>query len=116
MASSVFVWPGMFSFGTAPTIASGFGTSPTIPNSNGTAAFTINVGTGGAASSGVLTMPEATTGWVVDCVDITNAATAVTVQTAGTSTSVTLTNYSRTTGLATAWAASDIIRCKAMAY
>lgn len=113
MASSVFVWPG---WNNAPTIASGFGTSPTIPNANGTAAFTIDVGTGGTASSGVLTFPAAAVGWVVDCVDITNAATAVTVQTAGTTTSVTLSNYSRTTGLLTAWAASDIIRCKAMAY
>ena len=101
---------------TAPTISSGFGTSPSIPNANGTAAWTINVGTGGAASSGVLTMPTASTGWVVDCVDITNAASFVTVQTAGTTTSVTLTNYSRTTGLAIAWTASDILRCRATAY
>lgn len=101
---------------TAPTIASGFGSSPSIPSSNGTAAFTINVGTGGTATGGVLTMPAATTGWIVTCVDITNAAGAVTVQTAGTTTSVTLANYSRTTGLLTAWAASDIIRCIAIAY
>lgn len=101
---------------TAPTIASGFGTTPSIPNANGTAAFTVNVGTGGVASSGVLTFPTAATGWVVDCTNITNAATSVTAQTAGTTTSVTLANYSRTTGLLTAWVASDVLRCKAMAY
>lgn len=105
-----------FAINTAPTIASGFGTSPSIPSSNGTAAFTINVGTGGTASSGVLTLPAATTGWVLQCVDITNAATAVTAQTAGTTTSATIANYARTTGILTAWAASDIIRCSASAY
>ena len=101
---------------TAPTIASGFGASPSIASSNGTAAFTVNVGTGGSASSGVITLPAATTGWVLSCVDITNAATSVTVQTAGTTTSATIANYSRTTGLLTAWAASDVIRISAMAY
>ena len=102
--------------GTAPTIASGFGTSPSIASSNGSVAFTINVGTGGTATAGVITLPAATTGWVVHCLDITNGATAVTVQTAGTTTSATISNFSRTTGLLTAWAASDIIRCTATAY
>ena len=102
--------------GTAPTIASGFGASPSVVASNGTAAFTVNVGTGGAASSGVLTMPAATTGWVVQATDLTNAALFVTVQTAGSTTSVTLTNYSRTTGLAIAWTASDVLSCVATAY
>ena len=48
---------------TTPTISSGFGTTPSIVNSNGTAAFSINVGTGGTASSGVITLPAATTDW-----------------------------------------------------
>ena len=49
---------------TAPTISSGFGTGASISQANGTAAFTINVGTGGTASAGNLTMPAAPTGWV----------------------------------------------------
>ena len=102
--------------GTAPTIASGFGTTPSIASSNGSVAFEINVGTGGTATAGVITLPAATTGWVVHCLDITNAATSNTVQTAGTTTSATMSNFSRTTGLLTAWAASDIIRCTAVAY
>ena len=101
---------------TAPTIASGFGTSPSMASSNGSVAFTIDVGTGGTASSGVITLPASTTGWVVHCLDITNPASSNTVQTAGTTTSATISNYSRTTGLLTAWAASDIIRCTATAY
>ena len=101
---------------TAPTIASGFGTSPSISAANGTAAFTVTIGTGGSESTGVLTLPAASNGWVVMCVDITNAASFVTAQTAGTTTSATLTNYSRTTGLATAWTAGDVIRCLALAY
>jgi len=49
---------------TAPTILTGFGTGASISQANGTAAFTINVGTGGTASSGTLIMPAAPTGWV----------------------------------------------------
>jgi hypothetical protein len=98
---------------TAPTIASGFGTSPTIPNNNGTVAFTVNVGTGGSATSGVITMPAAPTGWNCSVNDITAAAAHVaynTRQTASTVTSVTVENQTTSTGAAVAWAASDILR------
>jgi len=94
---------------TAPTIASGFGTSPSIPTSNGTAAFTIDVGTGGAASTGVLTMPAATNGWACSVQNLSTPDSYITSQTATTTTSVSLKNYSRTTGLAIAWTASDIL-------
>lgn len=100
----------------APTITSGFGTAPSVVANNGTAAFTINVGTGGTATGGVIGLPTATTGWVVHVVNITNPSTSVTAQTAGTVSGVTITNFSRTTGLAGAWAASDILRCVAVAY
>lgn len=101
---------------TAPTIASGFGTSPSIPNSNGSCAFTINVGTGGTATGGVLTMPAATTGWACHVTNLTSAASLTVDQTAGTTTSITLASYSRTTGLLTAFNASDILRVVALAY
>ncbi len=104
---------------TAPTIASGFGTSPSITASNGTSAILINVGTGGSATSGVLTMPTASTGWVCTANDITAAAAHVaynTRQTASTTTSVTLENQTTSTGAAVAWAASDIVRVSCSAY
>ena len=99
---------------TAPTV-SGFGTSPSVPAGR-SAAFTIDVGTGGTASTGTITFPAATTGWIVSCYDVTTPASFVTSQTGGTTTTATVTNYSRTTGLATAWTASDILRCTGTAY
>ena len=105
----------LFVSATAPTV-SGFGTSPSVPNSNGTAAFSIDVGTGGTASTGTITLPAATTAWVVSCYDVTTPASYITHQTGGTTTTAAVTNYSRTTGLATAWTASDILRCHAAAY
>lgn len=99
----------------APTIASGFGTSPAI-TATGTFAFVITVGTGGSATSGVLTFPTAPTGWIVHCTDMTNPATNRTVMTASSATSVTLKNYNTTTGTETAWTAGDALYCIAMAY
>lgn len=102
-----------------PTIGSGFGTTPTIPSGASTAAFTVNVGTGGTATSGVITLLAATTGWNCFVNDITAAAAHVaynTVQTASTTTSVTLENQTKSTGAAVAWAASDILRVSCFAY
>lgn len=101
---------------TTPTLTAGFGTSPSVVSSNGSAAFTINVGTGGTANTGTVTLGAASTGYAASCSDITNPASAVTVQTGGSSSTITLANYARTTGLLTAWAASDVIRCLATAY
>jgi len=103
--------------GTAPTISSGFGTSPSIVANNGTAAFTINVGTGGTASSGVIGFPAATTGWAVHCDDVTtNSATVfITKQTGTTTTTATIASYSNLFA-AGIWAASDILVCQASAY
>jgi hypothetical protein len=92
-----------------PAIGSGFGTSPTISGAS-SAAFQVNVGTGGTASTGTVTFTtNAPTGWACAAVDDTNPATSDTVVTPLTSGSITLTNYVRTTGIAGAWAASDII-------
>lgn len=100
-----------------PTVSSGFGTSPSITG-NGASAFIVNVGTGGAATSGVVTLPTATTGWTVLCLDITSASNhtgLTTVQTASTTTSVTIESQN-SAGAATAWAASSLVRCIALAY
>jgi hypothetical protein len=106
----------LVSSGTAPTIASGFGTSPSITASNGTAAFEIHIGTGGTVSSGALTMPTATNGWVCDAQDISTVSASVfqTKQIATTATSVTFQNYS-TAAVPTAWTAGDnlVIKCSA---
>ena len=100
---------------TAP-VATTFCTAPSIPNNNGTAAFTINVGTACASSAGTITLPAATNGWVCDFHDVTTPASNIVEQTGGTTTTVTLTNYARTTGVAANFTSSDIIRAKCMAY
>lgn len=102
---------------TAPTISSGFGTTPSIASNNGTVGFTINVGTGGVATSGVIGLPAATTGWHVTCADVTTQSSTVylTKQTATSTTTVTVGNYDAA-GAAAAWVASDILVCSAVAY
>ena len=101
---------------TAPTISSGFGSTPSIASSNGTATFTINVGSGGTASSGVIGLPTSANGWKVQCDDLTTQSTSVflTKQIASGATTATITNYN-TAGAATAWAANDILSCMALA-
>ncbi len=105
---------------TAPTIASGFGTSPSIVANNGTIAFVVNVGTGGTASAGVITLPTATTGWICHVENITavaaNRADQRTVQTASSTTSITVQNQTVSTGAALAWTASDKLVIIARAY
>ena len=102
---------------TAPSIASGFGTSPSVVANNGTASFTVDVGTGGTASSGVITMPAATNGWICS---VTPAgapqAAAVTYAVATSTTSITLTNYTLTTGAALAWTAGTVLNVIARGY
>lgn len=100
----------------APTIASGFGTSPTIAANNGAAAFSLNVGTGGSATTGVVTMPTATTGWACDAGDGTTPASFVEAVIPTSATSITIQNYSRSTGLAIAWTASDVLTVKCLGY
>lgn len=103
----------------APTISSGFGTSPSISANNGTAAFRVNVGTGGTATSGVIGMPTATTGWNCNVDNFTAAGAHVaynTRQTASTTTSVTVENQTTSTGAAVAWAASNILQLSCFAY
>jgi hypothetical protein len=103
---------------TAPTISSGFGTSPSIAFNNGTAAFRINVGTGGAATNGVIGLPTATTGWncyTIDTTAATNHTGLQTVQTASTTTSATIESQN-SAGTATAWAASSVVAVSCFAF
>jgi hypothetical protein len=101
----------------APTISSGFGTSPSISANNGTGAFRVSVGTGGAASSGVIGLPKAETGWHCTANNITtNTATVfMTKQTASTTTTVTIGNFN-TSGAPAAWAASDTLLVSCFAF
>jgi hypothetical protein len=102
---------------TAPTVSSGFGTSPSIASNNGTAAFTVNVGTGGSATNGVIGLPTATTGWNCFCADITTQSSTVfsCKQTGSSTTTATIGNFN-TSGAAAAWVASDIVRVSCFAY
>jgi hypothetical protein len=103
----------------APTVSSGFGTSPSVAANNGPLAFTINVGTGGSATSGVVGLPTALTGWNCWVNDLTAAAGHVaynTRQTASTVSTATLENQTTSTGAAIAWAASDILRISCVAF
>lgn len=101
--------------GTAPTIASGGCTSPTVTNTNGTAYITIDVGTSCSGSQPVVfTLPAATTGWNCYARNISNGATSTPAQTGAVSTtSVTITNFARTTGIAAAWTDGDdvVVSC-----
>jgi hypothetical protein len=102
---------------TAPTISSGFGSGASIVASNGTCAFQINVGTGGVATSGVIGLPAATTGWVCQAEDITteSATVARTKQTASATNTATVGNFN-TTPAAAAWVASDKLNVSCKGY
>ena len=103
---------------TAPTIGSGFGTSPSISANNGTGAFRVNVGTGGVATSGVITMPEAATGgWnaMVSVLDPSGGSAPWAAVTASSTTSITITGFS-STGASAAWASGGILLVQAWAY
>lgn len=104
---------------TAPTIASGFGTAPSIVanGGNGTLTFQINVGTGGVASSGVITLPAAAHGWAVTVTPVGAPAPDTQCFGAPTSTTtVTITNYTSSTGAALVWPASTILQVSAVAF
>lgn len=102
---------------TLPTVGSGFGTGAFVAAGNGTAVFTVNVGTGGTATSGVISLPTAAQGWGCTCADTstTSATVFMTKQTASSTTSCTVGNFN-TSGVAAAWASTDYLSCKALAY
>jgi hypothetical protein len=92
---------------TAPTISSGFGTSPAILSNAYSSTFRVNVGTGGAATSGVIGLPTASNGWNCQVTDMTT--NIVTRQTASNTTTVTVT-------AASAWTASDTLLFNCAGY
>jgi hypothetical protein len=100
---------------TAPTISSGFGAGASIVANNGSIAFTIN--TGAASASGVIGLPAATTGWILSCNNMTTfgASQFLTRQTASTTTSATIGNFT-SAGASGNWAANDVIAIIAVAY
>ena len=95
--------------------ASGFGTSPSIVTGTSNA-FSINVGTGGTANSGVITMPTSSNGWTCSAINSINPSSSNTIAVPTSSSSITLQNYGRTTGTLTAWAASDVITVSCTGY
>ena len=101
--------------GAAPTVT-GFGTSSSVTYNNGTYVFTINVGTGGTASTGTINMPPATVGWYCGVNNVTNSALYMTKASGVSNTVVAVTNYSMTTGLAVAWTASDALAVSCSAF
>lgn len=114
-AGSVYLNGKLAFSSTAPTISSGFGTSPSITGGSAVA-FRVNVGTGGAASTGVVALPTAINGWNCSVADVTTPDSNSTVQTASTTTTASFKNYARTTGLAAAWTASDILAISCIAF
>lgn len=103
----------------APTISSGFGTGASIGGSNGPGAFTINVGAGGVASSGVVALPTAANAW--ECMaSVMNPSATQAKHTihmiSRTTSTVTLGNYdSSGTGGLVAWDANDVLNTNCFA-
>ena len=97
---------------TAPTISSGFGTMPGI-TPNGTAAFQVTVGTGGTASTGVVQLPTAATGWACSVANVSHASQ--TRQTGSSMTSATFTNFT-SGGAPTAWSVGDKLAISCQAF
>lgn len=104
---------------TPPTVNAGFGTTPSVTGAHA-AAFAVDVGTGGTATAGTLTMPAAPNGWACAVEDETavaaNDSDERTVQTASTTASVTVENQTISTGAAVAWTASDVLVFVCAAY
>lgn len=104
---------------TAPTIASGGCTSPAVTSSNGTAAFLLTIGSScTGVKTIVLTMPAAAHFWHVQCDNNTSDAQQLANYVVGRATSttaVTITNYTRTTGIQGDFTAADTLLCSALA-
>ena len=104
---------------TAPTLASGGCTTPGAITDSGTAVFSLaSVGTSCSGSQPlVFTLPAATTGWNCTARNVSNGASSAPAQSGAVSTtSVTITNYSRTLGTAAAWTDGDVVVVNCMGY
>lgn len=96
---------------TAPSIGRGFGGNARVVAGASTHAFSVNVGSGGTASSGVIDMGRnpAPHLWACTAVDMTDPAASNTVAVPADATTIRLVNFSRTTGAPMAWAAGDVV-------
>lgn len=88
------------------SISSGFNTGTLNTGHTGFCSFTVTVGSGTAGSTGVLSLPTDTAGWICRAENTSRAA--LISQSANTSSSVTLTNYGSTFA-ATNWTTGDIL-------
>lgn len=105
---NVFMGAKLVMSNVAPTVSSGFGTSPSIAGANGSVAFSVNVGTGGVATTGVIALPTAPNGWILNCLN-TTTSTSFTQQTGSTASTATIGNFVRAGGTALAWATGSVI-------
>jgi hypothetical protein len=102
----------------APSYVSGFGTNAGWNGSGATSQhFQWKVGTGGTASTGVFSFPTAApNGWYCTGRDYTTPASYVEDFAPTSTTTVTVTNYSRTTGSAVAWTSGDFLDVSCAGY
>jgi hypothetical protein len=77
--------------GVLPTISAGFNTGTIGSSANGTCSFFVTVGSGGAGSTGTLTLPTASAGW--NCSAQNQSRADVIQQTSNSPTSAVLTNF-----------------------
>ncbi|MBU6501218.1 MAG: hypothetical protein KGJ90_07205 [Patescibacteria group bacterium] len=102
---------------TAPTYASGGCSTHSAITSNGTVAFSIQMtGTCTGSQPIVFTLPAATTSWACSARDVTTATNAPKQTGAQSTTSVTITNYAITTGIAGAWTTGDVVEVACSGY
>jgi hypothetical protein len=98
-------------------IASGFGTGPTMFTGNEPTIFQLRVGTGGTASSGVVTLPFTPAHqYVCTASDPDGSASFIEAAVPTSLTNITITNYSRTTGLPVPWGSNDRVAVNCGAY
>lgn len=93
----------------APVIASGFGTNAAVSKFSAGCAFSLSSGTTNA-SNGVITLPQATDGWVCNGQDVTTSSNAIaqTKMTNETVNSVTIDGF-QSNGAVGNWVANDVI-------
>jgi len=117
--STINLGPNLSFSNAAPTISAGFGTTPSV-TAGTTAAFRLDVGTGGAASSGTIGLPTAMTGWNCEVENLTgtlaNRADQRTLQISSTTTTAVVENQTISTGAVLVWTASDILAVSCTAF
>jgi hypothetical protein len=92
----------------SPVITSGFGTGAALVAGVNSAAFVFNVGTGGTATSGVITLGAgALHGWSCQATDITSVASFDDKVLPTSQTTITVQNYPAAGGALSAWNAGD---------